>query len=1049
MMKSFFKKLASVLALAMVVSLAAPAAQTAAAAEAKEFTYKYQTGIGADVKTVNLAKTGDTVDLKFIGIPDFKDYELQWMGYGTGFTVDAKTGVLTATENAGEGVVWLSVGDDQTYVSDPIKVTVGELKATIGTQDKSNKDLGEITLTEGDKMDLAFYGITDWNLGKYGYKWVVADTSILDVDQKTGEITALKAGETTVTFLAPNKFNQANVVVTNALKVTVKPAVEPGIVADQETQNMFYINFTDLVAANYDENDIEMVRIFPADKDTTGDGVIDARDAEGEDTFFIKPVSVDKDNNRLVVDTYADFVDGATYEVRIGEYKNRFVASVGEVASIELSATTGYVAAEGISAVPAELSVVLRDANGINVTTVEVKGIRNCDNIVYSIKGSTDDIYLNGNEVIFIEEGVVTAIASFDYYDRTEKLESNPCTVKGVRHSAYVAEVIAWDIVNLDDANDKVVWDDVVKNQTPLSLAVKDANRYVVALLKDSRGNYFTTHTRGTANKYAGKDVYLMDYIAPDLGDTFVFAANGYYVEFETLNPDNLLMYADGELVTYKETTSTIKLNLYNIYDENVKDEIAAVPVTVKPERKLTYVESSSKSISGVTDTVNNDFDAQLASPKVTIKVFDQYKDKWFGASNFDVDLVTDSAYKTAEKDALNAYADTLLTGVTIDEEFDIVFNTRTIREALRDSAGNYSNRNAVSFKITERNSGRFVTVTVKLLVPNFVTTEMDNTVKVDTNRANNMTIADNGPSWLVDVDQRAWNPDWDNRFFVERAANVTLYDTSNAYNVALSADELVVANHKVSALKAVDYPTVVPGTKMLIVTDKNNNIVPSTEVGGTNIARRTATGYATTSALGVKVVPGTSGSSSYFTYQVITAAKELDGPDADRMAYLTTGQYTVQVRTVKEIDNDGYIILYPQNSSKTSVVRTFRVTNTSPTLAYAGQITRDLRESADSVEEVVANAFKFNLVDNGSAKTWLSNKQSERDILQSLVYSVDRYVGDGYVYVKSVTFKVPVNSYDKDAIDNSYLDPSFGYYLITVPVNSSVKVSTDLFYFN
>ena len=52
MMKSFFKKLASVLAVAMVVSLAAPAAQTAAAAEAKEFTYKHTPSYSATVKTV-------------------------------------------------------------------------------------------------------------------------------------------------------------------------------------------------------------------------------------------------------------------------------------------------------------------------------------------------------------------------------------------------------------------------------------------------------------------------------------------------------------------------------------------------------------------------------------------------------------------------------------------------------------------------------------------------------------------------------------------------------------------------------------------------------------------------------------------------------------------------------------------------------------------------------------------------------------------------------------------------------------------------------------
>ena len=64
---------------------------------------------------------------------------------------------------------------------------------------------------------------------------------------------------------------------------------------------------------------------------------------------------------------------------------------------------------------------------------------------------------------------------------------------------------------------------------------------------------------------------------------------------------------------------------------------------------------------------------------------------------------------------------------------------------------------------------------------------------------------------------------------------------------------------------------------------------------------------------------------------------------------------------------------------------------------------------------------------------------QGGRNILQNRISKVDYSVGDGYVYIKSVTFRVPVNG----------VSTGLPYYFVKVNVGSSVKVSTDLFFWD
>ena len=755
MMKSFFKKLASVLALAMVVSLAAPAAQTAAAAEAKEFTYKHTPSYSATVKTVNLAKTGDVADLRFVGIPDYTKYELTWMAVGTGFTVD-QAGVITATADEGEGVVWLSVGDDQTYVSDPVKVTIGELKATIGTQDKSNKDLGTLELKVGESEDLAFYGITDWNLGKYGYKWVVGDTSVLDVDQKTGEITALKAGTTTVTFMAPNKLNTTNVVITAPLTVTVKPSEITFEVTNNgynTTQNEVIVEFSE----KYAPKSVELFRVFVADDDWTIDGKVDENLHEDayESVYVNNHYALE--GNEYLINPYVDFIDGAIYEIRIdGLAKVWFKASVGPVAKVVVKEDFKGSLVEDIEdAIPSEFSVDLYDKNNVRVDGAMVNGYTN-ESVEYVTFSLVEDgaYDLDENELTFFDYVAAKLVATYESPAVDAPVVSAEFTAMPYKKSVYgVEQIIKW-----------TVWDDTNKNAIDWNaatnhwLAAEDTNRKLVVLFQDTRGEYYCTDVRGTGtNKYNGKDVYYtgVDETLFNAEGT-TFADYGYYVEFKAMDPDKLLIDVDGIIKSYQKTKSRWALYLYNYKNQETQfeKEIFSAILDVDNVREMDKIDADFNEVNLMYFTeeeagVQNAYYSDFSKKNLVIDCYDQYGASWGGATQFVITANTKGV--PAFEELLDKYEDTLNGNVPADmvgSNSDTKGNVWWCRDAwleieLADfveadpaiGADGYAYRllggkTSFSFTIKEVNSGDTEKITVNFKTPtDYLVAEADNTV--------------------------------------------------------------------------------------------------------------------------------------------------------------------------------------------------------------------------------------------------------------------------------------------------------------------------------
>ena len=110
-MKPFLRKGAVLLASAMVVTSMAPAGITAYAA--KSFTYAYQTG--GTVSKLTLEK-GNSVDLKFIGVPDYQSYTWNWISSNPDVAVVDRAGVVTA-RSEGTAVISLIGGDGSVYTS--------------------------------------------------------------------------------------------------------------------------------------------------------------------------------------------------------------------------------------------------------------------------------------------------------------------------------------------------------------------------------------------------------------------------------------------------------------------------------------------------------------------------------------------------------------------------------------------------------------------------------------------------------------------------------------------------------------------------------------------------------------------------------------------------------------------------------------------------------------------------------------------------------------------------------------------------------------------
>ena len=192
-MQRFFKKIAFVTVLTMVISLMVPTMGAYAAEEgiALQGTKKIVTEYGLDA-------TDDTVDFCFLGAPDDWRSTYQWTTSNPEVVTVNKSGVVTAV-STGTATITITAGADASYVH-TIMVSVYNMQITAGTSAEKAMEMAE--LKKGQSIDLNFYGVTDWSSRKSAYlrEWVSSNPGVVSVDETLGVITANAAGTAVVVF---------------------------------------------------------------------------------------------------------------------------------------------------------------------------------------------------------------------------------------------------------------------------------------------------------------------------------------------------------------------------------------------------------------------------------------------------------------------------------------------------------------------------------------------------------------------------------------------------------------------------------------------------------------------------------------------------------------------------------------------------------------------------------------------------------------------------------------------------------------------------------
>lgn len=547
-MKRFLQRTSFVMATAMVITLTAPMAQNVYAATA--FTYAYQNG--GTVSSLNM-KAGESVDLRFLGIKDYKNYKLQWKSSNTNVaTVDNK-GVITAKAN-GTAVITLEVGDGSVYTSKGVAVTVGaaaSANVVLGTS--KNNTFSSYTLEPGKVVDLNFYGVSDWSSARYSTAWVSSNPKVATVDNK-GIVTPVSAGKTTVTIVITNKATSAvlNVVPVEITVPSEKASTE--FSATQVSDTLASLSFRD---TSVTKADLEAGLSFYY---YVGDVKI---------SYPIKVNSV-KDGVASL-ESYVTFTDGTRYGFDYKESSAEFVASIGEVAGIQYSWNCDGDERKAYAGTDTTITYKLLNSKGVDITASAMA--QSGASVMFSLvkESENGDFWIsdaNNGKIYFNTEG---AIAQVEIEYITGKYDPN--TYEPIPGPKTVATLISSKAPAYGIDVSKGGVGTIVKNGNAAGASIDWSKASSVIALGDDASNSYRLVVKLTDTK--NEAVY-----------TDSLDASKGTVTFATTNNAILYVAEDGTLMT--NSTGTVNVLVYFTPTGASTSTVAAVvPITVRAARAV------------------------------------------------------------------------------------------------------------------------------------------------------------------------------------------------------------------------------------------------------------------------------------------------------------------------------------------------------------------------------------------------------------------------------------------------------------------------------
>ena len=413
MKKNFFKKLASGLALAMVVTSFAPAAPAFAATATKIVEQ-------GGKKAPQTVYVGKKVDYSLNNV--YKTNTYKW------FTSNAKIAKITQTG----GIVTPVAPGKATIKVNAYKKSTGKLikafKLDLDVKLRAtsvNIGAEDFELAVGEKKDLDAVKTPANSTDTLRY--FSSDEKVATVDTKTGIVTAVAAGEATIKVASKGAWFTANNSKYNKYD-EVKVTVVDGLLDVKQTAaNKLSLSFSKDVSTTLKASEIAIEEVA------------------SHAVQAVKGLSFSKDGKTVTLETYLNFVDKKEYKLTYDKKDFAFTASVGEVASIALK-TDKVVYNEETA-----IKYALYDANGIDITNViddsrvtvdvETKSGYTTDGgkkIVLINKGDVATVtvtyhtykYENGSEITFVAKGTIVAVdeteVTFGNYEKFTIAEGEP-----------------------------------------------------------------------------------------------------------------------------------------------------------------------------------------------------------------------------------------------------------------------------------------------------------------------------------------------------------------------------------------------------------------------------------------------------------------------------------------------------------------------------------------------------------------------------------------------------------------------------------------------
>lgn len=541
-MKNLFKKVAFVLALAMVLTNIAPAAAASAAVAP---SLKYTTKVIYDGGSM----FGDYTNTCYTPSVNTTGYKVTYeVTTGKDLITVAANGKITATgDGIGKAVVTVTYtpedGGKVTTAKFTVKVrrnaTHTRLTKAVAAKFDEALAVGQEVVLQAAKSATTPASYAKGNYGLDNYMGVVSDQIAYKVsddeiikvtknDDGKYVLTAVGAGEAVLTVYT-YEYGDKEMIATREMEYKV--TVAGGLLNVSQSSVTTLKVSVGFDAANVKAADFAVTRV----SDTVD--------------FGIKSIAVSSDNKTVTIETYSPMDDGEEYTVSYGEYSYTFTATEGTVASMRINKTVipfnfastivvDLLDAEGI--VIASVKESTAAENNVEWNWSSTSGAMYDDKLILYTKGDTAELTVTYRPGKYDDQGNEIGVVG----PQTYKI-----TAMDVAVDANILATLAgnpWDVCVYN-------WSGVAGNESRNLYA--EESKFLHVLITDSEGTEITQNLFSDYGYYfesSNENVLtvgaatLHDHTGDYIADTGVYA-DIYGVKAGTANV--LVKNSDGKVV--------------------------------------------------------------------------------------------------------------------------------------------------------------------------------------------------------------------------------------------------------------------------------------------------------------------------------------------------------------------------------------------------------------------------------------------------------------------------------------------------------------------